>query len=120
MGNPLYANNSNSGGLNRTTEKRSEKSPDWWGNLQISGEVLEALKEGKRIRLSGWNRTGRYGEFVSLKAELERPREAQMQPAHQGPGSYDWTKAEAVTKQATAAENHKAAMAEPFDDDLPF
>jgi hypothetical protein len=111
----------NSGGLNANTDKRSDKSPDFWGSLQISGEVLEALKEGKKIRLSGWNRTGRYGDFISLKAELERPRDApQKQARDQVPGQYDMKAAEALARTSSATDNHEAALTTDFNDDIPF
>jgi hypothetical protein len=113
--------NSNTGALNVSTDKRSDKSPDFWGNLQVSGEVLEALKSGKRIRLSGWNRSGSRGDFISLKAEVEKPKD-------QGQRNYQWSEAEkrelsakqAGAVLATASENHQAALAVPFDDDIPF
>lgn len=67
--------NANSGTLNQSTEKRSERSPDWWGSISISGEVLEAAKAGKPIRISGWNKTGSRGDFVSIKASVGEERE---------------------------------------------
>lgn len=113
--------NSNSGSLNFAEDKRSERSPDVWGSLQCSGEVLEALKSGKRIRLTGWKRDGRNGQFISLKAEVEKPKD-------QGSRNYQWSdaeKRELSAKQAgavlaTASENHQAALDVPFDDDIPF
>lgn len=64
----------NSGALNPTREKRSTKSPDFWGRIEISGDVLAALNAGKPIRLSGWKRNAPHGVFISLAAEVERPR----------------------------------------------
>jgi hypothetical protein len=104
--------NSNSGVLNPTREKTSERSPDWYGRLQISGEVLEALKAGKSIRISGWNRSGQYGQFVSLKVELERPRRDQV------PGSYDMKAAEALSR--TQSQPRRESAPEEFNDDIPF
>jgi hypothetical protein len=106
---------SNTGSLNPSKDKRSEKSPDWYGKLMVSGEVLEALKQGKQVRISGWNRDGRYGEFISLKVSIERETNGDSTP-RQG---YDWKAAEGRS-QPTATENHQAALAEEFDDDIPF
>jgi hypothetical protein len=111
--------NSNSGTLNPQQEKRSDKSPDWWGKLQVSGEALEALKQGKAIRLTGWKRSGQYGDFISLKAEVERPREPQKQARSQVPGSFDMKAAEALAK-TTATDNHQAALTEDWSDEIPF
>lgn len=111
--------NSNRGTLNYTREKRSERSPDFYGRLQISGDVLAALNEGKPIRLSGWRREGRYGEFISLAAEVERPREGngRSEPQQQG---HDWKRSEQRERERTAAENVREAMTEEFDDSIPF
>lgn len=124
--------NSNRGALNYTREKRSERSPDFYGRLQISGDVLAALNEGKPIRLSGWRREGRYGEFISLAAEVERPQ-MQMLGSRQGASEagtarpYNMGEAEAREKAAlgarsvpSAASNVQAALDAPFDDDIPF
>lgn len=102
--------NDNSGTLNPVEEKRGERSPDWYGRLQISGEVLEALKAGKQIRLAGWSREGRYGRFISLKADLERPREERP---------YD-VKAAEQRERERAPQKTATAAAGDFDDDIPF
>jgi hypothetical protein len=110
--------NSNTGSLNFAEDKRSDKSPDVWGSLQCSGDVLEALKAGKRIRLTGWKRSGPRGDFISLKAEVER---SQKQARDQVPGQYDMKAAEALAKtQNTSSANHEAALTADFDDDIPF
>lgn len=100
--------NANKGTLNHTREKRSERSPDFYGRIQISGEVLAALNEGKPIRLAGWMRDGKYGEFISLAAEVEKPREG-----------YDWKAAEQKAHE-TNAQPSQDAIAGEFDDDIPF
>lgn len=108
---------SNRGTLNHTREKRSERSPDFYGRLQISGDVLAALNEGKPIRLSGWRREGRYGEFISLAAEVERPREEQR-ASGTGPG-FDWKGAEQRERQNATQTNAEPATGD-FGDDIPF
>jgi hypothetical protein len=112
--------NSNTGSLNFAEDKRSDRSPDMWGSLQCSGDVLEALKAGKRIRLTGWKRDGRNGQFISLKAEVERDRaNPQKQGRDQVPGQYDMKAAEALAKTQTP-EQRAAAITEDFDDAIPF
>jgi len=103
--------NSNSGSLNPTKDKRTEKSPDWYGRLQISGEVLEALRAGKPIRVSGWNRSGQYGEFISLKASVEQPK------AEKPADGYDMRAAE---KSAPQREQQQPVAAGDYDDEIPF
>lgn len=112
--------NSNSGALNVENDRRSDRSPNFWGSLQVSGEVLEALNAGKRIRLTGWNRTGPRGDFISLKAEVERPRDApQKQARDRIGGDLDMKAAEELAKTRTP-EQRAAAITEDFDDQIPF
>lgn len=120
--------NSNSGSLNVENDRRSDRSPNFWGSLQVSGEVLEALNAGKRIRLTGWNRSGPRGDFISLKAEVERPRgdsasttrdAPQMQGRERIGGDFDMKAAEALAKTRTP-EQRAAAITEDFDDQIPF
>lgn len=109
--------NSNRGTLNHTREKRSERSPDFYGRIQISGDVLAELNAGKPIRLSGWLRDGKYGEFISLAADVERPREEQR-ASGTGPG-FDWKGAEQRERQ-NATPDAPAPSTDDFDDSIPF
>lgn len=119
----MTRDNTNRGTLNHTREKRSERSPDFYGRLQISGDVLAALNEGKPIRLSGWTRSGQYGEFISLAAEVERPRqesasEAGAQHTAGNNRAYAWGEAEARAKEER--QPIAAPTQEDFNDDIPF
>lgn len=120
--NRMSTNPENSGSLNRTDGKRSARSPDWYGRLQVSGEVLEALKAGKPVRLAGWNREGRYGEFISLRAELERPRESAPTTGSSRPigGKNDWAKMQQPQQLQTQATLPVGDPGAPFDDEIPF
>lgn len=117
----------NSGSLNPTREKRSDRSPDWWGRLEISGDVLEAINQGKPIRLSGWMRDGNYGEFISLKVSVEQPRQETSQPSDAGAGK-QWPAAapgQAQPRARTGTIEGNLALKgmdpdAPFDDDIPF
>lgn len=116
----------NSGSLNPTKDKRSERSPDWWGRLEISGDVLEALNQGKPVRLSGWEREGKYGEFISLAVSVEKPREESASDAGDqkswpasGPQSRTTTRAKPGTIEGNLVRNAQSDDV-PFDDSLPF
>jgi hypothetical protein len=107
----------NTGSLNPAKDKRSDKSPDWYGKLMASGEVLEALKQGKQVRISGWNRDGKYGQFISLKVSVEQGRQETNRndsaPQKQGAGPSQ----HAGTVEGNLAR-HNAT--EDFDDSIPF
>lgn len=105
----------NSGSLNRTREKTSDRAPDFYGRLEITGEVLQALNEGKPIRLAGWMREGRYGEFISLKAAVEKPRQEQERAT----SDYDVKAAERAERERMPAQQ-SAVLTGDFDDDIPF
>ena len=60
--------------LNRNEVKKHEKSPDYSGplHLQFSDEILEIIKNngGKlKCSLSGWERDGVNGKFMSLQVQ---------------------------------------------------
>jgi hypothetical protein len=67
----------NSGAL-FTRDKKSEKSPDWGGEINMEISLLKRLIEeseddGVKIKLSGWVRQGNRGEFISLKYDDFKP-----------------------------------------------
>jgi hypothetical protein len=121
----------NTGSLNPAKDKRSDKSPDWYGKLMVSGEVLEALKQGKQIRISGWERDGKYGQFISLKVSLDQPRERAEQSSDAGDTTQkQWPST--GPQSAPPRQRAKPGTIEgnlalkgmdpdmPFDDDIPF
>ena len=69
----------NSGTLNASKSKKSEKSPDYWGDLNIDVSKLN-LPNGKgKVRISGWKRKSNSGNtFLSL--QLSPPQEQQDFP----------------------------------------
>jgi hypothetical protein len=85
----------NTGALFTNSYKKSEKQPDFKGNITLERSLLKQLlsesnDENIKINLSGWNRQGRNGDFVSLaydaykKPEESAPskyREAPPKPA---------------------------------------
>ena len=67
----------NSGAL-FTRDKKSEKSPEWGGEINMEISLLKRLIEeseddGVKIKLSGWVRQGNRGEFISLKYDDFKP-----------------------------------------------
>jgi hypothetical protein len=67
----------NSGAL-FTRDKKSEKSPEWGGDITMEVSLLKKLIEesdgdGVKIRLSGWVRQGNRGEFISIKYDDFKP-----------------------------------------------
>lgn len=50
------------GTLRKTREKKTEKSPDYFGDVLLNGQ---------KYRLAGWVRQGKNGTFLSLRCELD-------------------------------------------------
>lgn len=61
----------NSGRLSNNKYKDSDKKPDMTGEIVMKRRALQELLsehdgEDIVIKLSGWNRSGQYGNFISL------------------------------------------------------
>ena len=59
-------------------DKKSEKSPEWGGDITMEASLLKKLIEesdgdGVKIKLSGWVRQGNRGEFISIKYDDFKP-----------------------------------------------
>lgn len=71
------------GVLFRTEQKRSDKSPDYFGTVEIDRELLQEIQdqlqanEMAKLRLAGWRQTGRNSgkDFIGLK--VSKPQEDQ-------------------------------------------
>ena len=62
----------NQGMLSPNKWKKSEKQPDHKGAIKLERQLLKKLMEltdedDITIKLSGWDRKGQYGLFISLK-----------------------------------------------------
>ena len=71
-------------------DKKSEKSPDWGGEITMEVSLLKKLIEesdgdGVKIKLSGWVRQGNRGEFISVKYDDFKPMNQERQPERQAP-----------------------------------
>lgn len=70
--------NTNRGVLFREQEKKSDKSPDYTGKLDV---------DGKEYRLAGWIKDGQRGKFLSLAISEPQGRK-EPEPA-QSPADLD-------------------------------
>jgi len=78
----------NSGILNTTKEKKTEKSPDFWGSITLSDDLIQHIVDNQRagdvvISLSGWKKMSANGGFVSLKVSVPTGQPAVKAPAAQ-------------------------------------
>lgn len=75
----------NSGTLMASKSKKTEKSPDYWGDVTLDVSKL-GLQDGKgKVRLSGWKKQSKTGTtFLSLQLapqqeQQDMPRENKIQ-----------------------------------------
>lgn len=72
-------NYSNSGALFPNKWKKHDKAPDFKGDITLERSLIKQLlndsEDDVKIRLSGWNREGRNGSFVSLAYDSYQPKE---------------------------------------------
>lgn len=77
----------NTGALFPNSYKKSEKQPDFKGNITLERSLLKQLlsesnDENVKINLSGWNRQGRNGDFVSLAYDAYKKPEETSAPKY--------------------------------------
>lgn len=81
----------NTGALFTNSYKKSDKQPDFKGNITLERSLLKQLlsesnDENIKIALSGWNRQGRNGDFVSLAYDAyKKPEETAPQKYRETP-----------------------------------
>jgi len=67
--------------LFKEQDKRSDRAPDWTGELELDKETLKFIGDEVRagrtpkFRLAAWEKEGRRGTFLSLKASVPQKRE---------------------------------------------
>lgn len=76
---------SNSGRLSPNQYKK-DKQPDHKGSITLERSLVKQLLEEQgdeiTIKLSGWNRSGQYGDFISLAYDsYKKKEEAPTKPA---------------------------------------
>lgn len=88
-------------------EKRTDKAPDWGGEIVMERSLLQQLMseaegDGVKIKISGWVRQGTRGDFISLK--------------------YDSFKPQPQERERQSSEPTRRAPPPPIDDidDVPF
>jgi hypothetical protein len=57
----------NSGALFTNKDKKTEKQPDFKGRILIGSDLLDAIRNGDELEISGWKRETQYGKtWLSL------------------------------------------------------
>ena len=57
----------NSGSLFTNQRKEKETHPDFTGRIKIGDDLLEAIRNGEELQLSGWRKTTKNGQtWLSL------------------------------------------------------
>ena len=123
--------NNLSGVLFQTQEKRTDKSPDNYGNCEI---------DGKKYKISGWIKQNSRGNFISLRftadgeSQNDRPAPAPQSGDFFGSGQrqapaprQDDAQRRSGTKSAaeiayeqSQGNNRPAPNFSDMDDDIPF
>lgn len=76
---------SNTGRLSPNKYKQTEKQPDFKGSITLERSLIKQLLEEQddeiTIKISGWNRSGQYGDFISLMYDsYKKPEDAPAKP----------------------------------------
>lgn len=79
---------SNTGRLSPNQYKKNDKQPDHKGSITLERSLVKQLLEESEdevvIKISGWNRSGQYGDFISLAYDSYRKQE-EAKPAPKAP-----------------------------------
>ena len=76
----------NSGGLFVSTVKKTDKAPDYFGNIKIDRNYLKFLmdqhdQDGIEIKFGGWKRESKNGNrFISLQVDTYVKKEEAKSP----------------------------------------
>ena len=72
-------NYSNTGVLWTNNYKKNDRQPDFKGDLTLERSLVKQLlsesEDDVKIKISGWNKTGRNGPFISLVYDSFKPKE---------------------------------------------
>jgi len=70
--------------LYNNLDKKRDVQPDWTGPGRIHKDVLKDLvdaykkhgdADGLKLRVAGWNKTGKSGEYIFVVIEAEKPKQ---------------------------------------------
>lgn len=80
----------NSGRLNYSKQKINQSSPDLYGEIAIERGLLKQLlqetdEDNIVIRLSGWEKSGNYGPWFSIKVNTWKKTETMEAPRPAAP-----------------------------------
>ena len=86
-----YTNKPNSGVLFPQKDKKSDRAPDFTGNIEIGEDVLEAIRRGTsgtvKLRLAGWKKTSdKVGVYLSLSVSADEDKQFAKRPPSTGYG----------------------------------
>lgn len=73
----------NTGKISPNQYKKNDKQPDHKGSITLERSLVKQLLEESEdevvIKISGWNRSGQYGDFISLVYDSYKKQEEQPQ-----------------------------------------
>ena len=74
----------NTGRLSPNQYKNNDKQPDHKGSITLERSLVKQLLEESEdevvIKISGWNRSGQYGDFISLAYDSYKKQEEAPKP----------------------------------------
>jgi len=74
----------NTGKISPNQYKKNDKQPDHKGSITLERalvkQLLEESEDEVTIKISGWNRSGQYGDFISLAYDSFKKQEEQPKP----------------------------------------
>jgi hypothetical protein len=83
----------NTGRLSPNQYKKSDKQPDHKGSITLERSLVKQLLEESEdevvIKISGWNRSGQYGDFISLAYDSYKKQEETPKPKAPPPAEED-------------------------------
>ena len=83
----------NTGRLSPNQYKKNDKQPDHKGSITLERSLIKQLLEESEdevvIKISGWNRSGQYGDFISLAYDSYKKLEETPKPKAPPPAEED-------------------------------
>ncbi len=122
----------NSGLLSHARDKKSEKSPDFYGTVELNEELVRylatqiKLEEPASMRVAIWRRSNDRGTYLSMT--LSEPQEGSGQRGNQRRASgrdEGWGADNNDRRLSSRGERNddrrgQSRNEDPFDDEIPF